>query len=147
MDEQTNWHERASWYQHVQQTLKQAIQEVYEGRWKYTLSGDRALSLEIGGDSEHCILLKIVHDEETEELHFYLQVRDDITEVWQIQEIVHHMVADAAESLFLMLPLHTKDALQFWFVTGRYEHGHIGRFIFRKEDNPHIKFETELTLL
>lgn len=128
------------WYRHLQAALKQAVQEAYQGRWKYSLIGSKGLGTDIVEQEGVFEILKIVHDESQEELIIYAKVGEEITTAYKAHQVVHHILSDSDENYFVLVLLHSADALQFWFMTGYESHGHTGRIILRKEDNPHLQF-------
>lgn len=90
---------------------------------------------------------QVVYAEDQEELIIYAKIGEAITTARQVHEVVHQVLSDSDEGYFVFLPLHTLEALQFWFMTGFHSHGHIGRIIVRREDNAHLQFDLPLDVL
>ncbi len=147
MNTQVSWRGNAQWYARLQEALKQAVQEVYEGRWKYSLGGDKGLAsdiVELEGEFE---IQQIVYAEDQEELVIYARMGEGITTTRQAREVVHRVMGVSDEAYCVLVPLHTPEALQFWFMTGCMSHGHVGRIVIRREENPHMQFDIQLDML
>ena len=147
MNDQVSWQEKMLWYEHLKSTLKKVVKQAYEGRWEYSLLADKGLSIEIGEREGVFEIQEVVYDEVQEELIIYAKVDQVITTAREIHEVVHQLLSDSDEGYFIFIPSHTEGTLQYWFMTGFYSHGHIGRIILRQEDNPHLRFDTELDML
>lgn len=147
MNDQVNWHEKMLWYEQLKLALKKAVQQANEGRWEYSVLADKGLSIEIGEREGLFEIIQVVYDKDHEELLMYAKVGEAITTAREVHEVVHQVLSDSDEGYFVFLPTHTLDTLQYWFMTGFYSHGHIGRIIVRLEDNPHLRFDPELDML
>lgn len=131
------------WYSRLQRKLKEAVEQAYEGRWAYSLTGDRGLSvdiIELDGEFE---IQEVVYAQDREELIVYASVGPQFRTVREVHELVHRILSASDEDFFVLVPLHTAEELHFWFMTGHVSHGHTGRIVLRRSDNPHLQFETE----
>jgi hypothetical protein len=120
------------------------VLEAYQGKWKYSLSEDKGLACDIVEREGVFEILEIVYAESQEELVVFAKVGKEIQTVRQVHEVVHHAMSDSDENYLVLIPFYSIDALQFWFMTGYESHGHTGRIVVRRKDNPHIQFDLEL---
>jgi len=141
---QDNKHEYAAWYVHLQETLKHAVQSSYEGRWEYSLIGDKGLSVDMIEIEDEFEIVKVVYEQEQEELVIYAKVGQHITTARKVHETILRVMTHSDEAYFIIVPVHNPDdtdKLSYWFMTGYRSHGHMGRIILRREDNPQVEFD------
>src|SRR5436853_7507355 len=80
------------WYVHLQAGLKQAVQEAYQGRWKYSLIDNQGLGIDIVEQEGVFEILEIVHEESQEELVIFAKLGEEITTVTQVHQVVHNVM-------------------------------------------------------
>lgn len=131
------------WYSRLQRKLKEAVEQAYEGRWSYSLTDNRGLSIDIIDLAGEFEVQEVVHAQEKEELILYALVGPQFQTVREVHELVQRVLSVSTENFFVLVPLHTVEELHFWFMTGDLSHGHAGRIVLRRQDNPHLQFETE----
>lgn len=133
---------KVQWYLHLQAAVKQVVQEAYQGRWKYSLIGDKGLAMDIVEQEGVFEILEVVYDENKEELVLYARVGEEMKDVNEVREVIYRVMSCSGENYLVLVPFYFSDTLQFWFMTGYESHGHTGRIIIRQEDNPHIQFDS-----
>lgn len=128
------------WHEKLRQRVMQSVQENYEGRWAYSLIGDKGLAIDISFISGPFEITRIEYAEEQQELLIYLTISPEVRRVYDVHRAVHRALCQADEEYFVFIPLHTANELQFWFMIGGKSHGHIGRMIVLRSENPHIEY-------
>ena len=139
-----NKHEFAAWYAHLQEALKQTVQASYDGRWEYSLISNKGLGIDFFEIEDVFEIVEIIHDQEHEELVIYAKVGQHITTARKVHETILRILARCDEAYLILIPAHNleeTDRLNYWFMTGYMSHGHIGRIILRREDNPQVEFD------
>jgi hypothetical protein len=136
--------DETQWYSELQKTLLKGIKDCYGDRWKYSEKSDHILAFEISNvaskiaagkfDLKYC-----VYDNEEEELVIHATIGKDIELLGDVHELIHGILSATDENYFVFIPLHTKDMLQFWFITGYHSHCHKGRVIVNLLEHPHIQ--------
>lgn len=132
------------WYEQLRQRVTRSVQENYEGRWSCSFIGDKGLAIDISFTTGPFEITRMEYAEEQQELLIYLTISPEVRRVYDVQRAVHHALCQVDEEYFAFIPLHTANELQFWFMIGCKSHGHIGRMIALRSENPHIEYGEDL---
>lgn len=62
-------------------------------------------------------ILEISYDRHGEELILYAKVGEEIKDVNEVREAIYRIMSYPGENYLVLVPLHSVDALQFWFMT------------------------------
>ncbi len=122
------------WYKNLQELFKQAIERSTSPDW---LKENSYISSDIW-DREGIFEVERLEYGENE-LHIYARLGQSITSVHDIRPVIYEVLRSAVEDFFVLVPLHTPNEWQFWFMTGYESHGHIAKIIIEREKHPHIQ--------
>ena len=122
------------WYRHLQERLKQAVDETYAKEWQHE---NDYISYEIRNIKGKFNVERFEKGEK--ELRVYAHIGKSVTDTYELRLLIYEALYTAAENFLVLVPLHTPSAWQFWFLTGTQSHGHVVRIIIERENHPHIQ--------
>lgn len=126
----------AEWSGFLWEALEQTVKDAYNGKWK--ASDNRSLACDIFDVPGVCEVKHLEFHDEAQEIWIYVILGKSITQTYQIQTAVYQMLGMASEDYLVVVPFYSHEMVQFSFILGTPSHGHIGKVIATKEDNPHI---------
>src|SRR5690349_7299017 len=101
------------WYVKLQELFKQTVESSTSQDWLKENNYIAHEILDIEGEFEVERFERLKN-----ELRVYAHIGEKITSPYQVQQTIYKVLRYAAEHFLVLMPLHTPQELQFWFITG-----------------------------
>jgi hypothetical protein len=122
------------WYRELQTLFAQAVGKATSSDW---LKENSSIIHEIWNVDGKFDVERFECSEQ--EIRVYARIGPSLTSVYDLRCVIYQVLAPAVEEFFVLVPLHTPECWQFWFVTGGPSHGHSVKIMVERAQHPHIR--------
>ena len=126
---------------HFQKAVIHTVEQYCSGTWGRDIRENWGFTIDLKAiaDKQSSDELQILDQSVTTYgVEIHATVGDTVASVAEITHAVYHLLGLVAEGFLVILPMHSDEALRYWFMTGYESHGHLGEVIIERKEIQHI---------